>query len=177
MKFERDFNGTFSCFHTIEADTPEEAAKKYRETMQEAMSAAAGRGWNPDKDDTLTCLQFWPEHWRENLHFFSDGTQYDADGKAVPEPDGQEDGPGGDYAFLWGVRAADDLSEGDANSHTMNDIDVVYYNGQYRLSIEEIYRFDTEEDRIRYLEYLAGQFRTYVLSKGYTEEVKRLQEM
>lgn len=171
MLYSRDNICEIHTVHTVEANSAEEAAEKFRSEMTEAVDNAYTDNKVPfylkDKD-------YLPEIWNDKLHFFDEnGKEYDSSGKEIPsfpeeESDENLEESTNSY-FVWGIKASDDLSFGDVCADTMNDIDVMFEDGEYVLSIEEIYLFDREVDRIAYLNALCDKFRDFVLSKGYTE--------
>ena len=178
MKFSRDNNCTLHTIHVVEAETPREAAKKYKEEMQKASAQMCNDNKKPDYIN-LKKADWLPEIWSEALRFYSDddAQEYDSDGMSVPDKYDDEFADESDNGFVWGLKSYDDLSAAEACAYTMNDIDIMYIDGQYILSIEEIYIFDTEQERVKYLEGLADKLREYVLTKGYTkEEVDNLGE-
>lgn len=69
------------------------------------------------------------------------------------------------WRFIWGVRSNDDLTNHQlANFNTVNDIEIIYdYDTlKYRLSIEEIYGFDSFLDKTLYLNRLFWYFGKYL---------------
>lgn len=76
--------------------------------------------------------------------------------------------------FIWGIKAADDLSDSPACLYSMNDIDLIYIKSSkmYELGIETIYYFDTVEDEKLYLEGLLDEFTKFMIKNGYETEEK-----
>lgn len=76
--------------------------------------------------------------------------------------------------FIWGIKSWDDLSDSDACLYTMNDIDLIYYKNEktYGLSIETIYYFDKEENKINYLKKCLEAFTKFMIENSYNTEVK-----
>lgn len=72
--------------------------------------------------------------------------------------------------FIWGIKSWDDLTPGEANIFTMNDLDIVYDRArkEYLLGIETIYSF-TEGNigEINYLEDLLEKFTEFAVENGY----------
>ena len=67
--------------------------------------------------------------------------------------------------FIWGVKSWDELSSGEANLHTMNDIDIIYDTNTklYSLDIETIYHFNGGKmGEVKYLNYLFEKFTEYM---------------
>lgn len=72
--------------------------------------------------------------------------------------------------FIWGIKSWDDLTPGNANTFTMNDLDIVYdrARNEYLLGIETIYSFaEGNIGEVRYLEGLLDKFTEFVYEKGY----------
>lgn len=171
MLFRRDNNGTIHTTHVVEADTPEEAAKIFRQEMEAAFSQSYNDENYLEKNPNFQDVTFLPELWDEKLHFYSEEyDEYDSSGKLIPFEITEEDIEDAERGFVWGLKSYDDLSKSEANNFTMNDIDITYHDNNYYLSIEEIYLFDSEEDRIFYLNSLQQKLKDYVLSKGYSEK-------
>lgn len=171
MIYSRDNICEIHSIHKIEADSAEEAAARFKDSMGKAVSAAFSSNQFPEYIDVLE-MDYLPEIWSDKLHFFSDdGHEYDASGKEIPlfDETSDEESP---YQFIWGVKSWDDLTDGPACEYSMNDIDITFMDGQYVLSLEEIYEFQTEEDRIAYFEKLADIFKAWLISeKGYDPEI------
>ena len=66
-----------------------------------------------------------------------------------------------EYKFIWGVKSWDELSTGDCNMFTMNDIDITYNREtkKYFLEVETIYQFD--EGKIGEVKYLQGLLKAF----------------
>lgn len=164
MKYTKDFDGTFYSVISVEADSPEEAAKKLKEQMNEFSNLSLKDKFKPEEH--LNNVIYLPEIWESSLHFLDEKyNEFDSTGKQVPDEEYGENSK-----FIWGLIADDDLTSDEADIDTMNDIDIVYHDGKYYLSIEEIYVFDNEAHRIEYLKNLADRLREFTISKGYTEE-------
>ena len=76
----------------------------------------------------------------------------------------------GNLQFIWGIKSWDDLSEGEANLFTMNDLDIVYHKdtGRYCLELETIYCFkDPDKGDIEYLENILDRFRMFIKENKY----------
>jgi hypothetical protein len=70
----------------------------------------------------------------------------------------------GPLKFIWGIVSEDNLGAPNPSFYSLNDLDI-YYNRDTRkflLSIETIYRFDTAEEEIAYLEKLQAKFTEYI---------------
>ena len=169
MKYSRDNICEMHNIHCVEADTPEEAAKLFKRQMKDAIIASYDSNSIP-KYISLKEVDYIPELWSEELHFYSeDNKEYDSDGKEVPDflfSDYNESKNG----FIWGIKSEDDLTDCESNSYTMNDIDITYSGNKYHLSIEEIYLFESKLDQINYLKSLSYNLKEFVLSKGYSKE-------
>ena len=73
----------------------------------------------------------------------------------------------GPLKFIWGLKSYDDLSSCDVNFYSMNDIDI-YFNRdtqKYILGIETIFKFESQDHRIKYLERLLKAFKEYMSGK------------
>lgn len=76
----------------------------------------------------------------------------------------------GELKFIWGIKSWDDLSDGDANMWTMNDIEIAYdrKTKEYALSIETVYQFkDSKNGEIKYLDGLLSAFTNYMNKNNY----------
>lgn len=79
-----------------------------------------------------------------------------------------------DMKFIWGIKSLDDLSISDACLYSMNDIELIYFKDscKYALSIETIYQFEKEEDKIKYLKTCLDAFTKFMNKNGYDTERK-----
>lgn len=70
----------------------------------------------------------------------------------------------GDLEFIWGIKSYDCLVSGEANIHTMNDIEIDYDHKEkkYLLSIETAYIFKDENAECEYLKALLKRFEKYM---------------
>lgn len=67
--------------------------------------------------------------------------------------------------FIWGIKSWDDLSSGEPNLYTMNDLDITYNKDTklYYLSVETVYHFDEGKiEEVKYLNYLLAKFTGYM---------------
>ncbi len=74
------------------------------------------------------------------------------------------------HKFIWGIKSASDLSYGEPDLCTMNDIDIVYdkESKMYSLSIETIYQFtNNQEGEKFYIQHLFNKLTEWMDSKGY----------
>lgn len=74
------------------------------------------------------------------------------------------------HEFIWGIKSASDLSYGEPDLYTMNDIDIVYdkESKMYSLSIETIYQFtNNQEGEKFYIQHLFNKLTEWMDSKGY----------
>lgn len=72
--------------------------------------------------------------------------------------------------FIWGIKSWDDLTSGEANLYTMNDLDIVYdrERDEYLLGIETIYSFtEGNYGEIMYLEGLLNKFAEFAEDNGH----------
>lgn len=177
MKFSRDNICEMHNTHTVEAGTPEEAAKIFKEEMRAAFEKNMKDNSMPkyiDKKD----INYIPEIWTKELTFFSeDLKEYDSTGKEIPftmhnltKEGFEKEKMEAEESFVWGVKSADDFSGKEPGPYTMNDLEIDYIDGKYQLSIEEIYYFQEEEYQITYLKELADKLKEFVISQGYTKE-------
>lgn len=76
--------------------------------------------------------------------------------------------------FIWGVKSWDDLCNSDACLYTMNDIELVYLKDEdkYILGLETIFGFESEEDKLAYLNSCLDAFTEFMAENGYNTEVK-----
>lgn len=162
----------------VEAENPIQAAAAFEEKLS-AMRKAAWREYDAasiedygeavtHRTNTVACAKF-----DTNQRFFDEEyRQYDNSGLPIPdeaEDEAEEDTT--ESTFVFGILSGDDLSDAEcASEATMNDLDIIYRNGEYFASIEEIYSFETPEDRHQYLKSLEQQFRSYLLDLGIPEE-------
>ncbi len=74
-----------------------------------------------------------------------------------------------DMKFIWGIKAYDDLSSGEANLYSMNDIELIYFKekDEYIFSWERIYYFEKTKHAIRYYKHLIKLAKDWMISKGY----------
>lgn len=88
--------------------------------------------------------------------------------KKYPDYRGETAYDCGEYVFVWGVKASDDIGNRPACLHTMNDIDIRYSrrNKNYVLGIETAYMFDSKDLEVAYLESLLDNFSRYVEESG-----------
>ena len=70
----------------------------------------------------------------------------------------------GPLKFVWGKKSNDDLTSIPTNFHTLNDLTISYNrdNKKYLLDIETIYEFNSNQDRIEYLNKSLRLFRNYL---------------
>ena len=70
----------------------------------------------------------------------------------------------GPLKFIWGVKSYDDHTAVNVNFYSMNDIEIDYNRDthKYLLSIETIYLFKSQQERINYLEKLLENFKNYL---------------
>ena len=173
MKFKRDTNLGVHAIQVINANTPEEAAKKFRKELNAAFSETYN---NPEKLPSYLEgkeVDYIGEVWSDKMHFHDEnGNEYDSSGKLIPYEENNNDDEIGGIKFIWGLKSYDDLTPGEASLHSMNDIDIYYDESEklYHLGIEEIYVFEKEEYRIDYLNHLADEFEDYLLRNGYKRE-------
>lgn len=80
----------------------------------------------------------------------------------------------GTMKFIWGVKSWDDLCDSDACLHTMNDIELIYLKDEdkYILGLETIFGFDSEEDKLAYLNSCLEAFTKFMVENGYNVEMK-----
>lgn len=74
------------------------------------------------------------------------------------------------WEFIWGIKSYDCLTAGEANLHTMNDIDITYDKKQktYSLSIETGYDFKVGSDGERgYILSLFDEMTKWMLEQGH----------
>lgn len=74
------------------------------------------------------------------------------------------------YEFIWGVKSYDDLSYGEADLCTINDIDILYNkeNKVYLLGIETIYQFTNEQEGEKiYIQHLFDKLTEWINNNGY----------
>lgn len=72
--------------------------------------------------------------------------------------------------FIWGIKSWDDLSVGNANMYTMNDIEIDYDRNikEYVLGIESIYQFEKGKvGEAEYLDKLLTAFTNYMEENNY----------
>lgn len=72
--------------------------------------------------------------------------------------------------FIWGLLSYDDLSSfSKANLYTMNDCELIYWKESktYSFSIETAFTFDTNKDKINYLEEILKQFTKWMIDNHY----------
>ena len=73
-----------------------------------------------------------------------------------------------DYKFIWGLKSYDDLSDGECNMYTMNDIDIVYdkKHDKYELGIETAFWFEDKNGECKYLLRLLDSLTKYMDDNG-----------
>ena len=75
--------------------------------------------------------------------------------------------------FIWGIKAYDEESSGEADLDSLNDIELLYYKDkdEYVFDWEGIYDFPTAEDAVFYYRMLIKWAKKWMVSNGY--EVKK----
>lgn len=79
------------------------------------------------------------------------------------------------WEFIWGIKSYDCLTAGEANLHTMNDIDITYNKRTetYSLGIETIYEFKTGSDgECGYILSLFDEMTKWMQEQGYKTDIK-----
>lgn len=73
-----------------------------------------------------------------------------------------------DFHFIWGLKSGDDLTGAPSNFYTMNDIELDYDDckGEYLLSWESIYGFDSMQQNRAYFKTLLEAFENWCESIG-----------
>lgn len=80
-----------------------------------------------------------------------------------------------DMKFIWGVMSYDDLSNATtANMHTMNDIDLIYLKDEdkYIFGIETAFFFNSENEKLSYLQGCLDAFTQFMNDNGYATDKK-----
>lgn len=72
------------------------------------------------------------------------------------------------YNFIWGLMSFDNLVSDEACLYSMNDIDIVQdkETGEYLLSIETAYLFESKKDQVKYLTGLLDRLEAHLIQKG-----------
>lgn len=79
------------------------------------------------------------------------------------------------WEFIWGIKSHDCLFAGDANLHTMNDIDITYDKKQktYSIGIETGYDFKVGSDGERgYILSLFDEMTKWMQEQGYKTDIR-----
>lgn len=74
--------------------------------------------------------------------------------------------------YVWGVKAADESSPGEANFYTLNDLSLIYdeRTGLFNLEVETSYLFNSLHKQDMYLKGLLEQFEKFVEEQGFIKE-------